>query len=219
LHANTRNPVSRNISALLFDLGGVVIEIDFTRAFHSWNKCSRLSIAEIGRRFKMDEAFQRHERGEIECREYFIHLRQILELEASDAEIAQGWNAIFVDEITATIDYIAAIRTELPCYAFTNSNPTHQEFWMAAFPTAIDAFEQIFVSSEMGLRKPEQEAFETIAATTGNRLDEILFFDDSEENVIGARVAGMSAVLVNGHADVEQALSEIDAFQESPHTP
>jgi putative hydrolase of the HAD superfamily len=210
---------SRNISALLFDLGGVIIDIDFTRALQSWSIHSRLSIDEIERRFKMDEAFRRHERGEIECREYFTHLRQILELEASDAEIRQGWNAIFVDQITATIDYIVAIRTELPCYAFTNSNPTHQDFWMAAFPTAMNAFEQIFVSSEMGLRKPERKAFEAIAAATGNRLDEILFFDDSEENVIGARVAGMPAVLVNSHADIEQALSEIDAFREFPNTP
>ncbi|MCP4332908.1 MAG: HAD family phosphatase [Gammaproteobacteria bacterium] len=204
--------LSRNISALLFDLGGVIIDIDFTRALQSWNKCSRLSIEEIERRFKMDDAFQRHERGEIECHEYFTHLRLTLEIEASDDEIAQGWNAIFIDEITATVDYIAAIRTELPCYAFTNSNPTHQDFWMATFPTAINAFEQIFVSSEMGLRKPEREAFEAISATTGKRLDEILFFDDTEENVVGARAAGMPAVLVNSHADVEQALAEIDAF-------
>ena len=203
---------SQNITALLFDLGGVIIDIDFTRALQSWSNHSRLSIDEIERRFKMDEAFQRHERGEIECREYFTHLRLILELEASDDEISQGWNAIFVEEITATIDYIAAIRTELPCYAFTNSNPTHQDFWTAAFPTAMDVFEQIFVSSEMGLRKPEREAFEAIAAATGNRLDEILFFDDTEENVVGARVAGMPAVLVNSHVDIEQALAEIDAF-------
>ncbi|MCP4766275.1 MAG: HAD family phosphatase [Gammaproteobacteria bacterium] len=203
---------SQNITALLFDLGGVIIDIDFTLALQSWSKCSRLPIDEIERRFKMDEAFQRHERGEIECHEYFTHLRLTLELEASDDEIVQGWNAIFVDEITATIDTIAAIRTELPCYAFTNSNPTHQDFWMATFPTAINAFEEIFVSSEMGLRKPEREAFEAIAATTGNRLDEILFFDDTEENVVGARVAGMPAVLVNSHADVEQALAEINAF-------
>ncbi len=204
--------VSRNITALLFDLGGVIIDIDFTRALQSWSNSSRLSLDEIERRFKVDEAFQRHERGEIECREYFTHLRQILELEASDAEIRQGWNAIFVDEVTATVDYIAAIRTELPCYAFTNSNPTHQAFWTATYPVAIDAFEQIFVSSEMGLRKPEREAFEAIAAATGNRLDEILFFDDTEENVAGARAVGMPSILVNSYADVEQALVEIDAF-------
>lgn len=203
---------SQNITALLFDLGGVIIDIDFTRALQSWSDHSRLPIDEIERRFKMDEAFQRHERGEIECHEYFAHLRLTLELEASENEIAQGWNAIFVDEITATIDYIAAIRTELPCYVLTNSNPTHQDFWMATFPTAINAFEQIFVSSEMGLRKPERKAFEAIAAATGNRLDEILFFDDTEENVVGARTAGMPAVLVNSHVDVEQALREIDAF-------
>lgn len=160
----------------------------------------------------MDETFRRHERGEIACREYFNHLRQVLELEASDKEIERGWNSIFVDQISATVDCIAAIRADLPCYAFTNSNATHQDFWMQSFATAIDAFEQVFVSSEMGLRKPEREAFETVAAATGKRLDEILFFDDSEENVSGARIAGMPAVLVKSPADVEQALAEIAAF-------
>jgi len=114
---------SRNITALLFDLGGVIIDIDFSRALQSWSNHSRLSIDEIERRFKMDKAFQRHERGEIECREYFTHLRLTLELEASDDEITQGWNAIFVGEITATIDYIAAIRTELPVYKFQPDPP------------------------------------------------------------------------------------------------
>jgi HAD superfamily hydrolase (TIGR01509 family) len=68
------------------------------------------------------------------------------------------------------------------------------------------------VSSEMGLRKPDRAAFEAVAAATGFRLDEILFFDDTEENVIGARLAGMPATLVNSHADVEIALTDIGAL-------
>jgi len=199
----------RNIAALLFDLGGVVLDISFTRVLQSWSNHSRLGIDEIERRFEMDEPYRRHERGEIQAREYFTHLRQILELEASDEEIAKGWNDLFIDEITLTLDHIAAINTKLPCYAFTNSNPTHQEFWTATFPNAVDAFEQVFVSSEMGLRKPDREAFEAIAAATGNRLEETLFFDDTEENVIGARAAGMPAILVKSHADVERALAAI----------
>ena len=204
-----------NVSALLFDLGGVIIDIDFSRAIRRWSEFSRLSFAELENLFSMDDAFQRHERGEIECREYFAHLRDLLELEASDDEIEQGWNAIFVDQIEATVEYIAAVRDHLPCYAFTNSNATHQGYWTERFAPAIGVFEEVFVSSEMGLRKPERAAFAAISAATGKRLEEILFFDDNEENVTGARLAGMQAVHVSSHMDVEQALADIGVLQAS----
>ena len=199
----------RNIEGLLFDLGGVLIEINFERALQAWNQWTLLSIEEIRKRFKMDEAYERHERGEIAASEYFSHLRNELELEASDSEIALGWNAIFLNEIVETVNYIRTAKDELPCYAFTNSNPTHQISWMSAFPRVVESFDQIFVSSELGVRKPERKAFEAIADATGIGLNAMLFFDDSEENVKGAQAAGMHAIHVKGHTDVKQALSNI----------
>jgi len=202
----------RNIEGLLFDLGGVVIEIDFDHALHSWDQWTLLSIEEMRDRFKMDEAYERHERGEIEASEYFTHLRNVLELEASDSEIESGWNAIFLDEIVESVNYIRAVNNDLPCFAFTNSNPTHQTSWMSAFPRVVESFHKIFVSSELGLRKPERKAFKAISDATGISLDAMLFFDDTEENVKGAQAAGMHAVHVKGHTDVEQALSKIGAL-------
>ena len=157
---------SPDITALLFDLGGVLIDIDFDRALQRWSHSSQLPLVEITRRFSMDEPYRQHELGEIPASDYFAHLRQLLEIEASDEEIAHGWNAIFVGEIAATIDCIATAREDLPCYLFSNTNPTHQAYWETAFPAALDSFQQIFVSSEMGLRKPDRAAFEAIAGAT-----------------------------------------------------
>ncbi len=203
---------SQNIEGLLFDLGGVVIGIDFERALQAWNQWTLLSIEEMRDRFKMDEVYERHERGEVEASEYFAHLRKVLDLEASDADIALGWNAIFLSEITETVNYIRAVNNNLPCFAFTNSNPTHQNSWMSAFPRVVESFQQIFVSSELGLRKPDREAFESISDVTGIGLSATLFFDDTEENVKGAQAIGMNAVHVKGHIDVKLALSKIGAL-------
>lgn len=202
----------RNIEGLLFDLGGVLIEIDFERALRSWSQWTLLSIEELRQRFKMDEAYEKHERGEIEASEYFTHLRNMLELEANDSEIILGWNAIFLSEIEETVDHVQAAKEKLPCYAFTNSNPTHQDFWMSAYPKVVESFHQIFVSSKLRLRKPEPKAFEVIAESMNMSLDAILFFDDTEENIRGAQAVGMQAVHVKEHKDVEQALAEIGAL-------
>ena len=74
-------------NALIFDMGGVVLEIDFERAFAEWEKHSELTIIEIRKRFKMDAAYERHERGQIDASEYFRHLRETLSLQAQDDEI------------------------------------------------------------------------------------------------------------------------------------
>lgn len=203
---------SQKIAGLLFDMGGIVFEIDFERALQTWSRWTSLPMAEIQHRFKMDEAYEKHERGEIGASEYFSHLRNTLELDASDSEIAMSWNAIYQEEITETVNYILAAKEKLPCFAFTNSNPTHQAFWMAAYPKVVESFHQVFVSSELGLRKPDREAFVAISDATGISLDTMLFFDDTLENVIGARAAGMPAVHVKTHLDVKKALAGIGAL-------
>lgn len=119
-------PTSQKIEGLLFDMGGVVFEIDFDRALHSWSNLARLPIEEIRSRFSIDQAYEKHERGEIEASEYFSHLRHVLELEANDSEIAMGWDAIYLEEIAETVNYILAVNNTMPCFAFTNSNPTHK---------------------------------------------------------------------------------------------
>lgn len=93
-----------------------------------------------------------------------------------------------------------------PLYAFTNSNVTHQAGWSARYAEVLQIFRRVFVSCELGLRKPERAAFEAIASAIGVPLDRILFLDDTPANVEGARAIGMPGVLVRTAADVAQAL-------------
>ena len=193
----------------MFDLGGVVIRIDFDRAFQKLEQHSQLSLIEFRDRFAMDHMYEKHERGEIEFPDYANHLRKVLELDCSDSEIAVGWNAIFVEEITETLALIESAKNQLPCFAFTNSNSVHQAVWSSNYPGVMSVFEKIFVSSELGIRKPERRAFDSVADAMGFDSSKILFFDDSQENVIGAQDAGYQSVFVKSPADVKNALLEI----------
>ena len=195
-----------SVEALLFDLGGVVIEIDFGRAFASWAAASGTPAETIRGRFSFDEPYERHERGEITGAEYFAALRASLGVDLSDADLAAGWNAIYLAEVPGIRLLLRTLEGRLPLYAFTNSNVTHQAFWAVRYADILKPFRKVFVSSEMGLRKPEPAAFAHIAAEIGVRLDRILFFDDTRVNVDGARAIGMPAVLVRSLEDVATAL-------------
>ena len=66
-------------------------------------------------------------------------------------------------------------------------------------------FRSIFLSSDLGIRKPEPRAFSLIASITERPTSSFLFFDDTAENVIGAKEAGMQALLVRSLDDVRDA--------------
>lgn len=199
----------RGVEALLFDLGGVVIRIDFEEVLRAWGEQSRLPAAELRRRFGMDEAYARHERGEIDAAAYFAHVRGRLGLQGSDASIAAGWNAVFTGEVAEAVRCIRSAAQRIPCFAFSNSNPTHQACWSAAYPHVVSLFRRVFVSSDLGMRKPERAAFEHVAAQMNVAPGAILFFDDTLENVHGARAAGLQSVHVRAPADLRAALEQI----------
>lgn len=192
--------------ALLFDLGGVLVEIEFDRVLQAWAPYSSLSLEELRRAFSFDLQYERHERGEIGAAEYFDHLASRLKLAASHAEIESGWNSVFIGELSETRLMVETMRKILPCYAFTNTNATHMAAWNALFPQVTPAFDRIFASHEIGLRKPERAAFEHICQVTGVAAPSIVFFDDLLENVQAASEAGLQGVLVRSPGDVANAL-------------
>ena len=194
------------IEALLFDLGGVVIDIDMQRAVRHWEPLSSLSRAQLQQRFTVDEALRQYESGEIDTAAYVAHLRQEFELHASDSAIVAGWNAILVSEIEPALQAVVAARTHLPCYAFSNTSPAHQRAWSSAFPRVATAFDRLFLSFEIGARKPDIAAFRLVTAAIGKDANRVLFFDDTPANVQGARDAGLQAVQVNNHRDLDRTL-------------
>lgn len=199
------------VEALLFDLGGVVIDIDFDRVFQAWAALATRPLEQIRAQFDFGEVYCRYERGEVSDADYFAHVRDLLAIEASDEAIRTGWNAVFVGQNRTVLDLIRGIGGDLPTYAFTNTSPCHQVAWSSAYPDVVKAFRRIFSSAEMGLRKPEREAFDTVVAAIGAAPQRILFFDDMPANVAGARAAGLQAVQVRSPQDVSRALAALAA--------
>jgi epoxide hydrolase-like predicted phosphatase len=195
--------------ALLFDLGGVLVDIDFARALDAWAPHSSLSLTQLREAFKHDLQYERHERGEIDAAEYFDHLAATLRLETTRDEIARGWNAIFVGEIVKARKIVEAMREVVPCYAFTNTNASHMAAWSSQFPRVVGAFDRIFASHELALRKPEPAAFERICQLTGVEAAATVFFDDLAENVQAARDCGLQAFLVRSPEDIVDALRAV----------
>src|SRR5262245_27834572 len=190
------------VSALLFDLGNVVIRIDFDRVFARWAALAGCDAALLREKFSHDEPYQRHERGEIDTAAYFASLRDSLGVDLDDAGLLDGWNAVFVEEMPGMSALLARIVPRIPLYAFTNTNRAHAAHCARQFAPVLGHFRKVFASCEMGLRKPEPAAFAHIVNELGAPAGCILFFDDSLANVEAARACGLQGVHVTSDETV-----------------
>lgn len=195
--------------ALLFDVGNVVVQVDFWRVLRHWARCSGRPAESLRARFSLDAHYERHERGEIDAAAYFDSLRESLDLDLSHEEFATGWNMVFVDEVPGIREVLSSAARHAPLYAFSNTNDMHYLEWSTRFADLFEPFEEVFASCRIARRKPEREAYELVARRIDVPIEQIVFFDDSPENVLGAREAGMRAVQVTTAEDVRSALVDL----------
>jgi FMN phosphatase YigB (HAD superfamily) len=196
--------------ALLFDLGRVVLDIDFSKVLACWAGHAGCDTAQLVARFSSrDEIFHRHETGEISDAEFFAALRASLGIGISDAQFLEGWNAIFAGEMPGIAPLLERAAQRLPLYAFSNTNGAHVEHFSRAYAEVLGHFRKIFVSSSIGLRKPEAAAYDHVVKAIGVPAPRIVFFDDLAENIEAARAQGLAAVHVTSPDDVANALEAL----------
>ena len=200
---------ARAADALLFDLGRVVIDIDFARAFACWAGHARCDPRVFAEPFKRDVSHRRHEVGEIDTREYFAGLKAACAIDISYEQFLEGWNAIFIGEMPGMADLLARAARQLPLYAFTNTNPDHEIVVLQRYADILANFTEVFISTKIRLRKPDAAAFDHVVKAIGVPARRIVFFDDSIENVAGARARGLQGVHVRSLTDVEDALAAL----------
>jgi HAD superfamily hydrolase (TIGR01509 family) len=200
---------SEPVEAMLFDFGGVTTEIDFGRVVRRWSELAGRDLAPLWRSYVPGDTYFKHERGLISDAEFFASLRNEFQVNLTDEQFLDGWNSIYVGVFPEIDEQLGRAATKMPIYAFTNTNRAHEAFWSVAYADMLRHFRHIFVSSTIGYRKPDAEAFAYVAEQMGVRPERILFFDDSSANIDGARASGFQAVLVRSNADVRDALARV----------
>ncbi len=186
-----------NIRAILFDLGNVLIDIDFYRCARIWSEHSGIPADTLASRFRIDDAYRALECGKIEASTYYETLRRQLGITLPDDVMREGWNAIIRNEKPGIRSVLKQVAHRYPLYVLTNTNPDHEMIWAKKHRSLLSSFKKIFVSSRMGCRKPDVAAYLRVSQSIGVPCSRILFFDDTDENIEGARKAGMHAIRVD----------------------
>jgi len=181
----------------IFDLGNVIVDIDFNRVLGVWSDLGRVPLATLQSRFTMGESFHRHERGEISDEDFAEQLCDELGLALSFEQFTAGWQAVFVGVRADTIRIMNGLRARgHRVVILSNTNRLHQRFWPSQYPEVQSAADKLYLSQEMGMRKPEARIYQHVLSEEGFTADQAIFFDDNQENIDAAQALGIQSVPV-----------------------
>ena len=198
---------------LIFDLGGVVIDLFVDRTFAAMAALGVPADMLTERGCLMNSMMMQFDRGDITADEMFAYIKSFLPAAVRektgaglDGEIQRVWNLMLGDIPADKLQRLAALRSAgYRVVMLSNTNSGHwprieQLFMEAGGKLPSECFDALYLSYLMRRRKPEPGIFLSLLESEGVEAADCLFFDDSAENCAAARALGIDAVLVGRNA-------------------
>ena len=186
------------IKNVVFDLGGVLINLDFDSCLNAFRTAGFTNIEEQVRQMQGNGVFSRFELGEISPEEFRDAIRKEADESLTDRKIDDMWNLMLLDIPREKLDLLLKLREHYMVYLLSNTNRIHwdyaceQMFCYRGF-RVNDFFEDIFLSFEMHKAKPEKDIYEQMMKEANILPEETFFIDDSAINCQAAISLGIQS--------------------------
>ena len=198
----------KEAEVVVLDLGGVILDVDYRQTLSAFEDLGLPNAAEVYSQGGQQELFDLLERGEILPEHFFDELKRLFDRDIDADELRVAWNSMLGRIPESRMAAVERIAAKKPLYLLSNTNAIHKEafYGIIASTVGINRFEKpfrdIYLSHEIGMRKPEREVFDFVTGKTGVPAHHILFIDDTERHVRGALAAGWSARFLDKGMDL-----------------
>ncbi|HLD54395.1 MAG TPA: HAD family phosphatase [Sediminibacterium sp.] len=192
--------MSKPIKNIIFDLGGVFLNIDFSLTSKAFIDLGVLQFNEMFTQHFSNPLFELLETGKIAEAEFYEAFRQETKLPLTNEQIKKAWNALLLDFPSDRIDWLENIANKYQVFLFSNTNQIHYNHFIEYFAVQFPGknFDSFFIkayySQFLGLRKPYPESFQAILDEQGLHAEETLFIDDTLKNIEAAQALGLQTI-------------------------
>ena len=181
------------IKTLIFDLGGVIVPLDFKRGYAAMERFCGYPAAEIPKRIGATDLVQRFESGQVETAEFVARLSEQLGLSVGYDDFCRLWMSIFPPGTLLADDLLEALARRYRLILLSNTNPLHFDALAANYPI-LRHFHRRILSYEVGAMKPSPAIYAAALAAAEADPQECFYTDDIPAYVEAARKAGIDAV-------------------------
>ena len=187
---------------IIFDFGGVLIDIDYQRCVRSFQKLGFDDFDNWYSQLVQNDLFDDLETGRISPDEFREKIRQASKFRLTDAVIDAAWNSILTGLPPENILLLSRLRPHYRLFLLSNTNAIHETAFTAMIAEEYgrnilpELFERIYFSHHIGMRKPHPEIFLHVLKENNLTAAETLFIDDSPQHIEGAKKTGLQTLFL-----------------------
>lgn len=210
-----------NITHLVFDLGGVIVNLDLPLCIENFKKSGVENIDHLLTNFGQSGFFLDWENGKINLEQFRAEVRKLTTKPISDEQIDRAWASFLKDIPKERIDLLKKLKDKYHLSILSNTNPIHAEYntvnELKKYDESFESlFDHLFFSYKMGKTKPHSDIFEQVVNDLQVEPANCLFLDDGRKNIVAARALGIPSYLVKPGENLDFLLEEdmgnIDLF-------
>ncbi len=205
------NKISKNIKTVIFDLGGVLFDIDYRYTQQAFMKLgAKTDFHTLYSQQKQAGIFDEFEKGNISPAQFRDGLKKWLPDSITDEQIDNAWNALLIGFPLDKVELLSSLKKKYNLFLLSNTNEIHLPLVLNMIDDAHapgqlgKLFIKEYYSCRMGLRKPEKLIYERVLNENNLDPSTTLFIDDIPQNLEGAQLAGIQTL----HCTTELSLKD-----------
>lgn len=198
------------IKNIIFDLGGVLIDIDVNKTIDEMRKILTSSAQLNSANMLQHKVFNQYETGQLTSNEFIQELQNLATIEVEKSQIVDAWNAMLLQVPKKRIKLLENLAEKKRLFILSNTNQLHVNKFNTMIPgysSFENLVEKVYFSHEIGHRKPHKEAFSVVINNSNISPAETLFIDDTPENINTALEMNFQTLLVKKDEEITQLLN------------
>lgn len=201
---------------IIFDLGGVILNIDFSRSIEAFRKLGIANIDEIFSGYSQSNFFDSFDKGFVSDDDFISELKKYIPSQVSDHQVYEAWNSMILDFPAERIELLQKLKKNYRLFLLSNTNSIHFPVYnnqlkkIYEISDLSELFENTYYSFRIGMRKPDAEIFKLVINENKLKPEETLFVDDSPLNTEVAEKLGINTLVYNPEESLEKVLLRLN---------
>lgn len=186
-----------NFDTIIFDLGGVVINLDYHKTTRAFEALGLENFGEMYSQAAQSGLFDDFEKGKSSVPYFLNKLIDFLPTGTTANQVVEAWNAMILDFPKENLKLLEELKSSHRTLLLSNTNEihiqkVHQHLQLVSPHKTLDPyFEKVYFSSDVKMRKPDVEIFEFVLKENNLNPATTLFIDDTEQHILGAQKVGI----------------------------
>ena len=195
-----------NIDTLIFDFGGVIINLDYSKPVSEFKKLGILDSKKLYSKKEQTKLFDSLECGQISNENFLNEIRK--KSNTNDLElIKKAWNSILLNIPEERVHLLKKLSSKYKIFLLSNTNSIHLKEIISSYgekkwKNFISIFNDVYFSNQIGMRKPNEDVFFYLIKKNKLDVSKTLFIDDSPQHIKTARKIGFKTYHLTDKEDI-----------------